>query len=147
MTREPPPRGPRREARPRSLPRLDAGGFTLVEVLVAITVFAVGVLSLASLMPLGTRNISKSADQSRGSELASACAERLLTTPYADSTLAEGTHEDPGNPYEGVYFLRWGVENDRPMAECKRVTVATRWPAAGSLSGASVVVVIPRSGG
>lgn len=147
MTRKPSPRWRRRAARPRSLPRLDAGGFTLVEVLVAIIVFAVGMLSLASLMPLGTRNISKSADQSRGSELASACAERLLTTPYADSTLAAGTHEDPGNPYEGVYFLRWVVEDNQPMAECKRVTVATRWPAAAAPAGASVVVVVPRSGG
>jgi type IV pilus assembly protein PilV len=124
-----------------------SNGFTLVEVLVALIVFAIGVLSIATLMPLGSRSIVKSADQTRGSELISGAAERLLTTSYSDSTLTAGTHTDPGNPYDSKYYVRWIVEDDQPMASCKRVTVTAGWPSSSSPAGASVVIVIPRSGG
>jgi type IV pilus assembly protein PilV len=141
------PRRPNPPAPPARFPRPDAAGFTLVEVLVAMIIFAVGLLSIATLMPSGSRSVGRSADQTRGSELAAACAERVLTTSYSDSTLSAGTHLDPANPYEGKYYLRWTVEDDQPMAMCKRATVSASWPTAAATPGASVVVVIPRSGG
>lgn len=122
-------------------------GFTLVEVLVAMILFTVGVLSIATLMPFGSRSVNKAADQTRGSELVAVCAERLLTTVYSDSTLAAGMHSDPVNPYYGSYYIKWNVEDDQPMVSCKRITVTAAWPASTSSVGANVVIVIPKSAG
>lgn len=122
-------------------------GFTLVEVLVALMVFVIGILSIAAMMPSGSRSVIRSGDTTRGSELASACAERLLSTTYTDADLTSGAHVDPANPYDGKYYVTWSVQDDQPMAQCKRATVSVRWPTSLSAPGASVVVVVPRSGG
>lgn len=122
-------------------------GFTLVEVLVALMVFVIGVLSIAAMMPSGSRSVNRSGDVTRASELASACAERLLSTSYSDATLTSGSHFDPANPYDGKYYVGWSVEDNQPMAQCKRATVTVRWPISLSPPGASVVIVVPRSGG
>jgi prepilin-type N-terminal cleavage/methylation domain-containing protein len=122
-------------------------GFTLVEVLVALMVFVVGVLSIAAMMPTGSRSVNRSGDQTRASELASACAERLLSTSYADADLFSGAHVDPANPREGKYYVGWSVQDDQPMPLCKRATITVRWPTSTSAPGASLVIVVPRSGG
>lgn len=122
-------------------------GFTLVEVMIALVVLSIGVLALASLMPMGTKKISNSASRTRASELAATRAERLLATPYADSTLTAGTHDDDENPHEGQYYLSWTVEDDVPITSCKRITVFARWPSASSSLNTRVVVVTPRAGG
>ena len=127
--------------------RRHQAGFTLVEVLVALMVFVIGILSIAAMMPSGSRSVGRSGDQTRASELASACAERLLSTRYTDANLTAGTHNDPANPYDGRYFVSWSVQDNQPMAQCKRATVDIRWPTALSAPGASVVIVVPRSGG
>ena len=122
-------------------------GFTLVEVLVALMVFVIGVLSIAAIMPSGSRSVGRSGDQTRASELAAACAERLLSTSYSNPTLTSGSHSDPANPYNGKYYVSWTVEDNQPMAQCKKVTVDVRWPIPLSAPGASVIIVVPRSGG
>jgi len=66
-------------------------GFTLVEVLVALMVFVIGILSIAAMMPSGSRSVNRSGDETRASELASARAERLLSTSYADPDLTAGS--------------------------------------------------------
>jgi len=138
-----PPRASSREA--RAVRR--QAGFTLIETLIAIVVFAVGVLALVSLMPIGTKKISNSAMLTRGSELAATVAEKLLVTPYFDPDLDAGNHNDPDNPHDGRFFVSWSVEEDQPIAACKRVTVVVRWPVAGSPLSTRLVVVTPRAGG
>ena len=128
-------------------PATRPAGFTLVEVLVALVIFVVGVLSIAAMMPTGSRSVNRSGDETRGSEIASACAERLLSTSYSDPDLTAGAHSDPASPYDGKYYVGWSVQDDQPMPQCKRATVTVRWPTALSAPGATVVIVVPRSGG
>jgi len=98
-------------------------------------------------MPSGSQSVNRSGDQTRGSELASACAERLLSTTFTAADLTTGSHFDPLNPYDGKYYVSWTVEDDQPMPQCKRATITVRWPTLLSAPGASVVVVVPKSGG
>lgn len=146
MTR--PHRHPSPSPRPRKLTRArGAGGFTLIEVLVALMIFATGLLALALCVPLATKRVVKAGSQTRASSLASETAEELLTIPYGDGDLTAGTHDDPSNPHEGVYYVRWVVEDDAPSLNCKRVTVKVARGSASRPPEARLVIVTAQSGG
>ena len=86
-------------------------GFTLIEVMVALTIFATGMLALALTVPMATKRVMKAGTQTRASSIASEVAEDLLTAPYGDGSITSGTHDDPANPHEGLYYVRWVVED------------------------------------
>jgi prepilin-type N-terminal cleavage/methylation domain-containing protein len=130
--------------RPRRLARTDTG-FSLIEVAVALIVFAIGVLALAICIPMGSRKITRAGQQTRASTLAAQQAEELLMTPYGDNALIAGTHYSAGNPVNGSYYLKWAVVDSAPVVGCKRVTVSvSRWSATKP-SEASVTIVCPVS--
>jgi type IV pilus assembly protein PilV len=122
-------------------------GFTLVEVLLALAIFATGMLALALCVPLATKRVMRSGAQTRSSSLAAETAEELLTVPYGDGSLTPGAHLDAANPHDGVYFVRWLVEDDAPLAHCKRITVMVARHSAAAVPEASIVIVTPQSGG
>ncbi len=125
--------------------RGNARGFTMMEVLMALIVIAIGVFSLVIMIPAGTHSNAKSGEQTRGSELASVTMERLLSTPYGDPDLTAGDHSDSANPYTGGYYVSWKVEDDAPIANCKRITVRTRFGSATGTQLSSLVGVNPRA--
>ena len=122
-------------------------GFTLIEVMIALVIFATGMLALALCVPVASRRIMKAGAQTRSSSLASEAAEELLTVPYGDSQLTAGTHNDTANPHDNIYYVRWVVEDDAPLAHCKRITVTVARRSVTATPEASIVVVTPESGG
>jgi prepilin-type N-terminal cleavage/methylation domain-containing protein len=121
-------------------------GFGLIELLMALVVLSVGVLALSAAIPLGLNRIGASHDHTEASELASECAEQLLATPYFDDDLEAGDHTDPANPHSGVYHVLWTVEDNQPMADCKRITITVHQPNPESPIRARVTVVVGRAG-
>lgn len=96
----------------------------MVEVLIAIMVFAVGVLGIAIAFPRGMDKVTDSAGDTRASELASERCELILGMPYDSGDLDSGAHSDPDNPRDGRYNVSWNVETNQPLDNCKRVTVS-----------------------
>jgi prepilin-type N-terminal cleavage/methylation domain-containing protein len=123
-----------------------AAGFSLVEVIIALAVFMVGALSLSVVMPMATKRIVKAASQTRASELSAECAERILVTPWDDNDLLAGSHNDPTNPRDRVYYVSWAVLDSVPVPNCKRVTVSVSRNSVGAAALAQVTVVVPRAG-
>ena len=119
-----PPRTPQPPRARRASRRLDRqAGVTLIEVLIAILVFSIGILGLATVIPMGTKRVTMSAGDTHASELAAERAELLLSTAYNDGDLDAGSHSDPNNPRDGVYNISWSVDVDQPLSACKRVTI------------------------
>jgi prepilin-type N-terminal cleavage/methylation domain-containing protein len=122
-------------------------GFTLIEVLFAIVIFGMGVMAMLLCVPMASNRVMKSGSQTKASSLASETAEELLTVPYGNSSITAGTHNDPANPHDGLYYTRWVVEDDAPLTSCKRITVTVARGAVTNTPVARLVVVTPRSGG
>ena len=128
-------------------PRGPARGFTLVEVMIALVIFAVGIMALVLCVPMATKRVVKSGTETRASSLAAEAAEDLLTMPYGDGDITAGTHDDPANPHDGRYYLRWVVEDDEPLASCKRITITVARGSASATPEAHIVIVTAQSGG
>jgi hypothetical protein len=104
-------------------------------------------MAMLGLVPLGANKITKANQDSRSSELAASRAEQLLVTPYDDALLDSGTHADDANPVEDGIYITWEVEDDQPIASCKRITVYARPGSTTATPVARVVIVTPRVGG
>jgi type IV pilus assembly protein PilV len=123
-----------------------AAGFTLIEFLVAMTVFAIGVLGIAMTFMNGTRHIGASGDETRAVEIAQQGLEDLLAVPFDDPQIDAGLHADPENPIQEAYFRTWSVEDAVPFAGCKRITVAVNWPAEGQGNVVTLAAVTAQAG-
>lgn len=101
-------------------PRRD-GGFSLIEILFALTFLAIGILAVASMIPAGTRGVSQSRVLTTGLMAAQTKMEQLKGTAY--TTLAPGTFTDTTS----VFQRTWTVTDSVPMSGCKRIQVTVRW--------------------
>ena len=97
------------------------GGFSLLEVLFALTFLAVGIMAVASMIPAGTRGVSQSRVLTGGLMAATVKMEELKSTPYL--SLTPGTYTDTTS----VFSRTWTVQDSVPMAGCKKITVTSQW--------------------
>jgi type IV pilus modification protein PilV len=98
-----------------------SSGFTLIEVLIAISIFAIGILAIAG-MQIKSINLNSAARmQSEATNAAVDCMERLLSLPYEHPDLDEaaGTQSNAVPPYT----VFWKIEDESPLSWCKTITV------------------------
>ncbi|MGE5176275.1 MAG: type IV pilus modification PilV family protein [Hyphomicrobiales bacterium] len=98
-----------------------AAGFSLIEVMFALTFLAVGILAVAAMIPAGTKGVTQSRVITNGLMAAQVKMEQLRGTPYL--SLAPGTFSDTTS----VFTRTWTVTDSVPMAGCKRIQVTSVW--------------------
>jgi type IV pilus assembly protein PilV len=108
---------------PTTATRRDRRGFTLMEVIVALSVFSIGLLGLAAMLPLLKSDLTRSDQRTRAVILAEETAEWLRGLAYEDSSLAAGEHDDLSFGVDR-YERSWLVADDDPIAGVKRVAVS-----------------------
>lgn len=87
-----------------------AQGFTLIEVLIAMAIFAIGILAVTS-MQMRSINLNASARmQTEATTLAADWMERLLSLPYEDAWLDEAA--SPFAAQNGDYAIQWTIDED-----------------------------------
>jgi type IV pilus modification protein PilV len=99
-------------------------GFTLIEVLVAMAIFAIGILALTSLQAVYIGGNSSARMQTEATTLAAQWLERLKILPYAHDDLDSG-----GNPHQqivGAYRIEWNVTDNSPINEVKTIRITVR---------------------
>jgi type IV pilus assembly protein PilV len=105
-------------------------GFTLIEVLIAITIFAVGLLAVAAMQTSAIKENSTAGKLTNLSTWGMDKIEELSALPYNDPWL-ETAGNPPGNDsagnthqeVSGDYTISWIVIDDNPLTSTKNITV------------------------
>jgi len=108
-----------RVKRERSL-RSDAG-FSLIEIMVAITFLSIGLLAIAQLIPTGLKGITEARVRTNAVQTAQQIVDGLRASDY--DTLNAGTF----STNSGRYASTWTITNNSPTPNSKQVDVVTSW--------------------
>jgi type IV pilus assembly protein PilV len=117
-------------------------GFTILEVLIAISVLSIGILAVASMQVSAMWGNNFAARQTEATTIALDRTEKLLSLSYQATDLSSGNHTD-SNPPNG-YSIVWNVEDDTPLNNSKRVRVTVKWSSHGAQKAVSVERIIPK---
>lgn len=109
-------------------------GLTLIEVMIALAVFAVGILAVASMQSVSMNSNSLAQKGMFDSVSAAGQLERILALPYTDPRLSDPDHGfSPDTPDHGPFtipstgsLIEWEVQDDFPAPGTKRITVTIR---------------------
>jgi len=103
-------------------------GFTLLEILVALAIFAFGILAVASMQMHAIRANNFSDTLTEATTLASDRMEKFMALNYGDPDLDLGAHAPVTI---GHHTISWNVV-DGPLADTKRVSITVTWSQRGS---------------
>jgi prepilin-type N-terminal cleavage/methylation domain-containing protein len=103
-------------------------GLSLVEIMVAMTIFGIGVSLAMRTLPDSNSATTKSRNMAKATNLAQQKLEELLQLDYSDDKLGSGIHNDPKNPIDSHFTRTWNVEADTPVADMKTIDVAVVYP-------------------
>ena len=124
-----------RPAPPRTV-RSDERGATLLELMVALVVVALGVLAVSQLFPAGARTQTRERMTGTANFYAQERLEQLSGKSWGDADLSLGRHpagtatESPGNGSYGRWYDVTAMA--APLDNLRKVTVTVRWNWTGS---------------
>jgi prepilin-type N-terminal cleavage/methylation domain-containing protein len=110
-------------------------GFSLIELLIAISVMAFGMLAAASMQYSAVRNNTTGNTSTQATMLAKATMEMLKNQDIDSTALAVGDYVDPtlvdasGNP-GGIYNRNWHI--DSLGTSSRRIRVTVEWTKFGT---------------
>lgn len=112
-------------------------GFTLLEVLIAISILVVGMLAAGQMQLMAIRGNSFSGSSTEAVNLAQRQLETLIRTDYYDADLVDTTAANNGDLTStvtvdhqqnmGKYSIIWNVSDDDPIPDTKAVVVIVTW--------------------
>ena len=105
-------------------------GFTLIEVLVSLAIFSIGILAVASMQYWSVRNTTAGNILTQATNLARAQMESMKNATNI-TTLTEGSDatnpiDEVGNP-GGIYTRSWVVTNPLGGSTSRQIQVSVRW--------------------
>lgn len=102
-------------------------GFGMIEIIIAMLIFGIGIAAAIRTLPVSNRAASRSRNLTMATNLAQEKIEELMSVPYDDVDLTAGNHVDPDNPLDRIFTRTWSVVEDVPVAEMKRIDVTVSY--------------------
>ena len=125
-------------------------GFTLIEVLVSMSIFSFGILAVINMQLLSASMNYKARGMTEAVIIAQSKIEELSGLPYSDPELVDTDGDglagfnilkedvDDTNADQNLlgprYSLFWNVADDEPMNNTKKIRVIVRWNVDGVTS-------------
>ncbi len=109
-------------------------GFTLIEVMVAMGIFAVGILAVASMQITAFQGNRSARLRTEAVTRAAEYMENLVTQGY--DTISGGSAT------EGEIDILWTVADDTPVSDTRTVTVTATWNDRGGSRNADFSYII-----
>jgi type IV pilus assembly protein PilV len=127
--------------------REGGSGFTLLEVVVAVSILTFGLLAVASMQASSIRGNALADGMTESSTWALDRLEKLMTLPYTNANLSSGFHQDPSPP--AGFTITWTVTDNSPFTDVKTLVLTIGWSEHGVQKTVSFRRIIPRiiSGG
>ena len=97
-----------RQAQPRQ------AGFTLIEVMIALSIFAIGILAVSAMQITAINQNSGSRMQTEATAVAEQLMERLMALPYDHDLLSADASANPHQQEVGSYTVTWTVLTPDP---------------------------------
>lgn len=94
-------------------------GFTIIEVMIVIGIFAIGILAVASMQVSAFQGNRSATLRTIAITLASERMENLISQDYG-AIVSDSQAEDN-------FDISWTVTNDSPLPDTKTITVTTTW--------------------
>jgi type IV pilus assembly protein PilV len=106
-------------------------GFTIIEVVIAISILAVGLLGVAAMQTSAIQVNSAAGQMTARMNWAQDRMEELKAMPFSDPWLEAAGNppgvDSAGNTHEQItsdgYAVRWDVDEDEPVLNTKRIVV------------------------
>ena len=120
-------------------PKKTEAGFTLIETIIAVFVFTVGVLAAASMQISSINGNSTAQSLTQGANVAANQVENLRPLDYmTDADLTEGAH---GPIQNGNYTITYNVQRDAVVRNTMRVDVTVNWLERGTPKNLNLVYI------
>ena len=97
-------------------------GYTLIEVLIAMAIFALGFLALATLQIKSISQNASSRMRSDATTLAVESVERLISLPHNHIDLDQGNN--PHRIQRRGFTIEWNVKDDMPVTAAKTIIIS-----------------------
>jgi type IV pilus assembly protein PilV len=143
--------------------RCRESGFSIIEVMIAISILSIGILALASMQVAAMRGNSYAGSVTEGSTWALDHIEKLMNLPWDDASLQDGDLDGAAglanigfdnNPStqtdadfmvtRGRYSIHWNVANNVVTANTRTVNVIVTWSDHGVQKSVSIQRVVAR---
>ena len=111
--------------------RFQEQGFTLLEIIVALLIFSIGIFAFLGLQMKATETNILSSNHTTAVSLTESKIETLKQSGY--TTLVTGSHSDPLNPLDeegangGKFTRAWLIAATPFAGDLKQITVTTSW--------------------
>lgn len=111
-------------------------GYTLIEILIAIAIFAIGILGVAQMQLSSSKNTTNGNITTLAAMLARDKMEELKSEDIASAVLAVGNYNDPNNPVDqngnpgGIFTRNWEITNPLGGTDTRQIQVTvsfSRW--------------------
>jgi prepilin-type N-terminal cleavage/methylation domain-containing protein len=126
--------------------RSNEAGLTLIEILLAMAIFAIGLLGVAHMQITAMFGNSLAIKLTNATQLASQLSEEIMFMDYDDARITDDDNDSenglndypgadesyPANPVQGggsgeTYNLYWNVAEDWPIPNTKTIRVIVNW--------------------